>query len=474
MKKTRSIISWALILCILLYAYYLRRNTFWFAHWSGDQEIYIALAMKLDKYGLDQYNLRGIDVLRHDIPVFDTGKELVIGEVVPAPKGERGYLLSIRDYMGLSHYDQPFYFMAPAFPYALMLSNRMFDPEHRYRGAAMNINRVVYHYKPIQYFKAQFYAAIIPLVFGLGLILVTFLLGKELFSEQVGLYAAFMLTVNPMNILSSQRIWTDDMAAFFISLTALFFALSFRNKGPKYAVLCGITAGLATLTRQTSMLILIAIVLYTVFINLKGLKSWRAVYTLLLNRTLWIIGGVFTAITAFWFIKVFTVYGNPFYIPDMHSAQSTDKTSWWEITRNRPHPVILFLVGLPYLSPLFIFALNALKDCAAQLRESFHKMEFRPMSFLVFWIAVYLGWAVLMNDYIKEYRYMIPVYPAVAIIASLGLVNLKTFIRSRLGQKQLLIPEIIIIAVLIACSIWSVPIGTYSAVINKSEIVEPF
>ena len=58
-KRQKIIISILLVL-IMVFAFLVRRNTFWLPHWQGDQSHYLGLAMKLDKFGLDYYNLRGI------------------------------------------------------------------------------------------------------------------------------------------------------------------------------------------------------------------------------------------------------------------------------------------------------------------------------------------------------------------------------------------------------------------------------
>lgn len=56
----KHIITLLLALTMILAAY-LRISTFWEAHVSGDEFHYVALAMKLEKEGLDGYNIRHVD-----------------------------------------------------------------------------------------------------------------------------------------------------------------------------------------------------------------------------------------------------------------------------------------------------------------------------------------------------------------------------------------------------------------------------
>ena len=60
-------------------------------------------------------------------------------------------------------------------------------------------------------------------LFGVATIWIVYLLTKKLFSEKVGLLAAFLLAINPLHIYYSQEARMYAFAAFAVSLSFLFF-----------------------------------------------------------------------------------------------------------------------------------------------------------------------------------------------------------------------------------------------------------
>lgn len=472
-KRTAVIIT---LLGILAFAYTIRRYTYWIHHWSGDQEIYIALAMKLDKFGLDGYNLRGVNVKVDSIPTPSGGAVLLIAEAIPAAQDELGYLLDIRYLYGIPHYDSPLYFMGPAFPFALLVSNHLFKPDRKFTAAAISLNYAIKQFRPSQYFNANFYAAIVPLFFSLLLITATYFLARLILPARDSLYAAFLMAVNPVDIMSSTKIWTDDMTAFFMTLTMILFLLAVKKNSAVFSVLCGLSLGAAVLTRQTSILAVMIIGLYLIIVNIGKLrKNAPAFFKTVFNPLFFIMGVVFIGMTFFWFHKVRLIYGDFLHMPDMQSAVLTDKTDWWAITRTRPHALVLFFIGLPIIWPFLAFIILAFKDCAARLKSAFRNNTNDAVVLLVSWIFIFIVYAGLMNNMVKEHRYMLPVHPALAVLAALGISKFRAFISAKLGPKQIILPEgVIIILILLTSFLWTIQLGQDTALANRSEIIVPF
>ncbi|MBN1353069.1 MAG: hypothetical protein JW994_00170, partial [Candidatus Omnitrophica bacterium] len=210
------------LILILVLAALIRLNGFWLSHWSVDEENYLGLAMKLDYFGFSGYNLRGINVQK-GVFLLD-GKDFLMGKLVPAPGGDKGILLKLREFAGITQYDIPLYYLAPAFPYTIMLSHRIFSSGvFGYGAASTSLDYLIWKIRPPQVFKAQFYAVIVPFFFSLVLIAVTFFLGKELFSERNGVYSSFIIATSAVDILCAQRIWPADMAAALLTSAVLIF-----------------------------------------------------------------------------------------------------------------------------------------------------------------------------------------------------------------------------------------------------------
>ena len=62
-SKRRKFFLSFLLLALLVFHLYLRYNTFWLSHMAGDQQQYVGLAMKLEKFGFGGYSLRKIDAI---------------------------------------------------------------------------------------------------------------------------------------------------------------------------------------------------------------------------------------------------------------------------------------------------------------------------------------------------------------------------------------------------------------------------
>ena len=398
----------------------------------------------------------------------------MIGEVVPAEKGERGYLLDMRFEYGLPHYDQPIFFLGPGFPFALMVSNRLFSKDGKYRAAVTCLNRIVREFRPEKYYEAQFFAVIVPLFFNLLLILLTYLLGTTMFNHRIGLYAAFILAIHPISILSGQRLWTDDMTTAFLTMSVLGFVIYLKRLKWFYLILSGICLGLSTLTRQTSGLIIVCIFLFYGLSILHKLNSMKKIPLLFFNRVTILITIAFICTTFFWFARLFKEYGTFLYMPNISGSEVSDRTGWWQTTRSRPHPILLFFIGAPVLSPLFLFIYSSVKDTIDEFKELVKKGMPHMLPLLWIWVFGFFMFIAVMNNEVKEHRYMIPMYPALAILSAYGLAKLKNAISKRVSETEILLPEFSIIAILIICAFWSVPRGMYQAMINSSLIIFPF
>ena len=99
------------------------------------------------------------------------------------------------------------------------------------------------------------YAVRLPsMIFGLLSIYLTFLIGKYLFDERIGIFAAYLHAINGVIIeLGGGRISSDHVETAFILFVelAVFLAIYFFQKKPNYTitVLIGIATGLAFLCK---------------------------------------------------------------------------------------------------------------------------------------------------------------------------------------------------------------------------------
>jgi 4-amino-4-deoxy-L-arabinose transferase-like glycosyltransferase len=102
----------------------------------------------------------------------------------------------------------------------------------------------------------------VSLLFGVLLIGLAYLLGKTLFDEKTGIYAALIMLIEPMSWITSQKIWMETTLAFFSVLSICLFAMAVKRYNPYVMIAGGISAGLAALTKYPGILPIGGIVVY--------------------------------------------------------------------------------------------------------------------------------------------------------------------------------------------------------------------
>ncbi len=108
-------------------------------------------------------------------------------------------------------------------------------------------------------------AAYIPLLFGVFLIPLVYILGTLLFNRRIGLLSAFFLWIDPVTVMCSQKVWMETTVAFFTLLSAVFFAAGLKSNNDWFFILSGLSSGLAVNTKYPAALITVAFVFYAFF-----------------------------------------------------------------------------------------------------------------------------------------------------------------------------------------------------------------
>ncbi|MFH0962288.1 MAG: glycosyltransferase family 39 protein [archaeon] len=104
----------------------------------------------------------------------------------------------------------------------------------------------------------KFVAEIWPLLCSLGTVVLTYFLGKGLFSQRTGLLAAFVLSFFPVDVAFSTQIVPTTQVVFFFTLTLflLFRSLTKKRAPGKFLFLAGISGGLGYLANIMMVFVL--------------------------------------------------------------------------------------------------------------------------------------------------------------------------------------------------------------------------
>ncbi|MBN3037814.1 MAG: glycosyltransferase family 39 protein [Candidatus Omnitrophica bacterium] len=449
--KKRNI---ALLLVILIFAFILRMPTFTLAHDNGDQLIYLGLAMKLDRFGLCEYNLQGVD-LRRD----DSNLRFVLSEDL------QGSLLNDLIKAGAVYYDEPLFHRPYVFSYTLMLSHRIFSGDEPYsvlQASARDQQGRLYVKEAPKLWFSQLYAALIPFLFSLLFIFGTYLLARRFFSEKTALISAFLITISPIEILCAQRIWADTMLSSFVLLSVFLFFLAKDKNSLLLSFLSGVSCGISVLIKQSGGFIFIALILSHLWQNRHGLTKADRLLRVIFDRQMLLFAmGVF-AVCFHWFYIITKTYGNPLYNPARLCPELKQQALWFKMLSQRPR--YLLLVSTVYLVPVFVLGYFAVIVGAFMPKPLGYKR-----SFLIIWVLTFLGIFLFLGS--RENRYMLPVYPALAILSAIYLERIGAFIDARFKKGY---GAFFILVILLACAIWSAPIGIKHALRNLPLILEPF
>ena len=97
-------------------------------------------------------------------------------------------------------------------------------------------------------------------LFGVGCVWLTYILGRRLFGQSVGLVGAAFLAVNSLHILWSQVIRTDVMASLFMLASLIFSVRAAEGGRLRDYLLSGAFVGIAIATKWPSAVIVIGLV----------------------------------------------------------------------------------------------------------------------------------------------------------------------------------------------------------------------
>jgi hypothetical protein len=378
-------------LCLVLVVFArVSARSFFLPHSRGDQAVYVALAMKLDALGLDGYNLRRVGLrLERGFAQYTLADD------------ETGDLLRLMKEAGVGFYDEPLFHTPPLFAYLLMGAQRVFAPRQPYQlladaGAAGGLSRA-------EIARAQFAPCAVPLLAGLALVALTFALGRMWFGDAVGWLAAALVAFSPAVLLAGQRVWADTTLAALVTLAVWLAARAGRDRHLVWLLFSAIALGLATLTKITG-----ALAVWPV-LGVVTASGW-AVRQRWLAAALFVV--VLVGVVGPWFESVRRTYGQVLYNPQQHDIARTQEF----FRQLKARPWYSFAIGLPYQAPLFALGYAA---AAAGLRRRGWRT---PAAMLAVWFVVFgvaLTWVTSTNPMLgPEQRYMIPAYPALALLAA--------------------------------------------------------
>jgi len=131
---------------------------------------------------------------------------------------------------------------------------------------------------------SEFSTSLFFLLYSIGVVLMTYFIGKELFNERVGLVASLLISVFPLDVIYSTQVGPDLPFQLFSAAAVLFFLKSYKfSKGYKiYSFLAGLFLGIAYIFKEMVFLVLVSFGFYILCDMIVNKKS----FAFLINRKL--------------------------------------------------------------------------------------------------------------------------------------------------------------------------------------------
>lgn len=275
-------------------------------------------------------------------------------------------------------------------------------------------------------------------VFGGSTILITYLVGKRVFNEKVGLLGAFFLTFALMHVQWSQIAYSDAPLTFFMAWAFFLSFLASERGASRYFLLSGLAAGLATSTKYHGLVTLLLGPLSSLIFQFSQERK-VSVLSFLRNNALFFLFFIlgFTIGTPFWILdfekfKQGLLWDFYFYKP-LGAGQLGYEGNWnWAYYLLSP-----LMSGLG--APVGIFGILGFVVLGFQLKS-------RQSPFFLFPLIYFFALGALK---IRVAKYALPLFPFLALSAGF----LVTWVTSKLirGEGKGYLTALVLSGLILAC-----------------------
>jgi len=271
--------------------------------------------------------------------------------------------------------------------------------------------------------------------FGVATLFAIYLVGKELYGARTGIVAALLLGLMPYHLVVTRQLLLDGPAVLWITLSFWMLARFVRTNRFEWLAASAATLGLAVLTKETSLVLAGSVIIF-LLVSTEVRRPGRAVAMTL----------VVLAAVSLVFPLAISLAG--------HKSTGQNYLAW-QLTRSSNHAGTFYLTVIPA-------AIGWLVVAAAAAALIFRINRTWRELLLVLWIMVPF---VTLEIYpLKGYQYLLPVAPAVALLAARALTTWHLPARWDKYTKSVLRPVVIVVvAVSLLPGVWSVMFPTVSA-----------
>jgi len=264
---------------------------------------------------------------------------------------------------------------------------------------------------------SDFVARLLSVAFGVATVYVTYLLGRLLYGRRAGLIAAALLAVMPYHVVVSRQVLLDGPMVFFSTLTLYLLAKYAVTQRSAWLCATGAGLGLTFLSKETGFVFIAAVY---AFLALAPRLKVRI-------RDLAVSGAVLVLVMLPYPVSLY--FGK--------SSKTGKNFFAWQLLRRPNHGAFFYLSTVPAALGFIVLA-AAIAGLLIMRRERSWR-ETLLLSWILVPVAFFALWPV------KGFQYLLPIAPAVAILAARAFARLPADPRRRFGRTS--IPAVAVTAV---------------------------
>ena len=251
-----------------------------------------------------------------------------------------------------------------------------------------------------------FSARLVPALFSVLSLWVVFELARSMYGGKAGLLSAVLLAIMPGYFWLSRMALLETMLLFFFVLALLFFFRWLQNKQDRYVFFGGLAIGLGILTKYQMVVAFLVIAVSILFLARGQLKHAFSRFTLLIAMA--------AAVVTPWIVAAYQVYASKLFEEWLYALQVGNPNKL-EYSGRYPTP-IFYLIEMvwPYdlIHPISIFLYAAGLAGLVFLALRHNKGD----KYVLIWFACTFAFFTLITN--KEWRYVLPLFPVLAIAAA--------------------------------------------------------
>ena len=307
-------------------------------------------------------------------------------------------------------------------------------------------------FNQVTYDNFTIFGRFISALFDLLTILFVFLLGRKVFSKNVGLVGAFLYSVSVLPIQLSHFFAVDTFLNFFLIATLFFLIKCLGKPSYLFAILAGSAFGLSMASKISAFLLLPGITLTAIFIFAKYKTKTFLLSLIFIICTL----GIFRLTQPYTFTanSFFDWNVNPLFINNLKELSNFSNPDsmfppgiQWKNTTPIFYPLrdLLFWgLGLPLGILVILSWIAIILQFFKRLSQNKFKifcLSFSDQAILILLIFVFSVFFYQGLQVAKPMRYFLPIYPVLVIFAG----NFLMEISSKFNKKIILVFIILLI-----------------------------